>query len=389
MEKYQITEEELNKILLYSAQTLPDRPGEHGMKASEVKARFYGFIRFLVSAINRTLDNITSDSISDLVAHNNSDASHPIILNLLKDLQDADITLGNRLSAHNNEGSAHKDIRKQITDEITEHSAALNAHIDIRRLIASVKSNSDAALAIASGLQRVRPVDDYGVFWNAISVATTAPGDMFLLLESNACDFIVLETEITDSQKAKFYPDDIKIDTFGQIESKEIVFEPNKIYYIKGKRVRATKGNLETGLLAKEEDLEALREELLENRDLVEATLLEINEGLLTKETALNRVESTEETLLVSSHTEHNLGLRTSVGLEIDPSSDFDEAIVNFRVGETVAAFDAPASLYFTGDDCLDGRLYPNKNRIYEINIKSVMGIYVARVGACDYEVIE
>lgn len=388
MENYQITEEELNKILLYSAQTLPDRPGEHGMKASEVKARFYGFIRFLVTAINRTLDNITSDSISDLEAHDNSDASHPNILNLLKDLQDADITLGNRLSAHNNEGSAHKDIRKQITDEITEHSAALNAHIDIRRLIASVKSNSDAALAIASGLQRVRPVDDYGVFWNALSAATTAPGDMFLLLESGACDFIVLETGITDLQEARFYPDDIKIDTFGKIESKEIVFEPNKIYYIKGKRVRATKGNLETGLLAKSEDLEALKTQFLENIALVDDILSKINEELDIKEESLSKVESTEEMVLIESHSEYDLGLRTSVGLTLG-EGDFDESIVNFRSGETATSFDVPSSLYFTGDDCLDGRLYPNKNRIYEINIKSVMGIYVARVGACDYEVIE
>jgi excinuclease UvrABC helicase subunit UvrB len=113
-----------------------------------------------------------------------------------------------------------------------------------------------------------------------------------------------------------------------------------------------------------------------------------INEELDTKEESLSKVESTEEMVLIESHSEYDLGLRTSVGLTLG-EGDFDESIVNFRSGETATSFDAPSSLYFTGDDCLDGRLYPNKNRIYEINIKSVMGIYVARVGACDYEVIE
>lgn len=373
---YKITEEEINQAVLRSPYSLADSPSRQGMTPAQIKRYFYDFIRVLSEKINIHLNDISTDL----------DTSNKKITNL----EETDILIGSaistKLSSHNNSASAHDDIRKRITQELINHNSGNAAHIDIRDDIKVVKDTANAAFAIASGRQRVYPISDIMELCDLLG-ENLKPGDIVLLLDSGECDFIVYESGLTDTQEMASNPNDINIEA-SELANGEIVFEEGKIYYFDGTRLLATKGNLETGLLAKSEDLEALKTQFLENIALVDDILSKINEELDTKEESLSKVESTEEMVLIESHSEYDLGLRTSVGLTLG-EGDFDESIVNFRSGETATSFDAPSSLYFTGDDCLDGRLYPNKNRIYEINIKSVMGIYVARVGACDYEVIE
>jgi hypothetical protein len=57
---------------------------------------------------------------------------------------------------------------------------------------------------------------------------------------------------------------------------------------------------------------------------------------------------------------------------------------VNFKTGAISPSFDSNESIIYTQDDTLDGDLYPVANRIYEINIKNVMGALIAVVNATD-----
>jgi hypothetical protein len=61
---------------------------------------------------------------------------------------------------------------------------------------------------------------------------------------------------------------------------------------------------------------------------------------------------------------------------------------VNFRAGATATSFDSPDEIIFNQGDCLDGKLYPVSNRLYEINIKRIGEYIIAKVGACDYAVL-
>ena len=374
---FKITEEEINQTILRSPYSLADSPSRQGMTPAQIKRYFYEFIRFLAEKINGHLDEIGTDA----------DATSEQI----EDLKEMDTFIsrvtGENLASHNEDTAAHEDIRKKIGTDIGKHNINSLAHIDIRDEIKAVKDKAGAAFSLASGRQRVYPCQDLMELADVLSVEKPSPGDMILVLDPDVCDFIVYESGVSSADEYAKNPYDIRV-TVSDIANGEVDFEADKVYYVDGTRLYATQGTLETGLLAKNEDLEELRALFLENVDLVSESLSEISNTLLTKETAIKTEESVSETVTIKSSTEYNLGLRTSVVLEID-ADNFNESIVNFRAGETPTSFDAPSNMYFSGDDCLDGRLYPNKNRIYEINVKSVMGIYVARVGACDYNVIE
>ena len=375
---FKITEEEINHTILRSPYSLADSPSRQGMTPAQIKRYFYEFIRFLAEKINGHLDEIGTDA----------DATSEQI----EDLKEMDTFISRvsseNLASHNVGTAAHEDIRKKIGTDIGKHNTNSFAHIDIRDEIKVVKDKACAAFSLASGRQRVYPCQDLMELCDVLSSEKPSPGDMILVLDPSVCDFIVYESGVSSAAEYANNPYDIRV-TVSDIANGEVEFEPSKVYYVDGTRIYATQGTLETGLLAKNEALEELKALFLENVDVVSTALSDVNDTLLTKETALKTEESVNEKVTIKSSTEYNLGLRTSVVLEIDEPSDFDEAIVNFRAGETPTSFDAPSNLYFSGDDCLDGRLYPNKNRIYEINVKSVMGIYVARVGACDFTVVE
>jgi hypothetical protein len=97
-------------------------------------------------------------------------------------------------------------------------------------------------------------------------------------------------------------------------------------------------------------------------------------------------VSESGDNVLLLTKTEHNLGLRTRVNLTLADTVESDfECIVNFRVGASNVEFNADNRIIFTQDDCYGGVFTPCKNRIYEINIKSVDGVLIAKVGGCDY----
>lgn len=101
-------------------------------------------------------------------------------------------------------------------------------------------------------------------------------------------------------------------------------------------------------------------------------------------------VPTENESLRLTNNTEYNLGTKEAVSIDLpEVIGDEFEVIVNFHSGSFATSFDTPNEIIFTLDDCVDGRLYPIPNRIYEINIKKVGQVLLAKVNGTDYEVIE
>lgn len=344
MKAYKIEEETKNKILLHTPMSLPDRPGERGMKAEDVKAFFYKYITLLINAINNVLEDVSSGVTSELESHNQARGAHAYLLELIKNLQYKDSELGN-----------------SIKTQITSHNVSSEAHGDIRELIGALDNLAKDAYNLASGKSKVHPYTDLTALLADIDSEqlTLNAGDIVIFKDENTPDIAVFTT----GQETR--PEDDEEISAGSI------LEEKKSYYYDGITFIALETGIDTSLLAEASEVEEIRIKL---------------EG---KEESIKRVESTETKLELTSHTEYNLGLITELMISLPENTDGLEAIINFRCGATAPSFDAPSDVFFQGDDTLDGRLYPVTKRLYEINIKKVLGVIIAKVGAMDYEVIE
>lgn len=380
MEILKISEETKNKILLYSAQSLPDKPGERGMKAQDTKLYFYKYISVLVEELNKVLESLINGVATDIERHNSLEAAHP---NLISDLQTRDIELGNsigtQINAHNSSSDAHSDIREKIASDIKTHNASSEAHGDIRELITALDKLARDAHNLATGKSKVHPCENVVDLFEQIDNGTLVfnVGDMVIFKDTNLPDFAVFAI----GQEAK-PADDLYL-------SPETIVEEKKSYYCEGITFVALESGIDTSKLASRSDLMQMRQDLISTINELGSRVVDAENELLTKEDAIVQVESTASELVLATHTEYNFGLVTELMVSLPEDTDGLEAIINFRCGATAASIDMPDEILFQGDDTLDGRIYPITNRLYEINIKKVMGIIIAKVGAVDYEVIE
>lgn len=383
MGKYEINEETLNKILLYTARSLPDRPGERGMKAEDIKGYFYKFIGILVKAINTELSKVDSGVGEGISTHNIREDAHSYLLERIENLVSKDVELGDsigdQIDLHNASGDAHSDIRKKIASSIGEHNSSGEAHGDIREQITALDTLARDAHNLATGKSKVHPCENVVDLFEQIDNGTLVfnVGDMVIFKDTNLPDFAVFAI----GQEAK-PANDIYL-------SSETIVEEKKSYYCEGITFVALESGIDTSKLASTSDLMQMWQDLISTINELGSRVVGAENELLTKEDAIVQMESTASELLLASHTEYNLGLITELKVSLPENTDGLEVIINFRCGVTAPSLDMPNEILFQGDDTLDGRLYPITNRLYEINIKKVMGIIIAKVGAADYEVIE
>lgn len=380
-DKYKITEEEINQAILHSPYSLADSPASVGIKAKQIKKYFYEFIRFLANKINVHLEELgkTLENYDELSC----------AVDLIPDLQEKDIELGkaipNLIGAHNNSGVAHKDIREKISTDIGTHNTSGGAHSDIRELIKSAKESAENAYNLARGKSKIHPMHDYGEF---IYYVKTKPeeynvGDMFIFDNKNAPDFMLFEKNI------QFVSGDDDVEISGEYLPNDFEFTPGSRVVINGMRFVIQESGYDISKLATDEELSALNEELTELIIALGERVTEVNDMLDFKENSFEKKENTQSEITLENHTEYSLGLITELSIALPEETEELDSIINFRTGATAPSFDAPSELVFSGDDTSGGRFYPITHRIYEINIKEVMGILSARVGATDFEVIE
>lgn len=354
---YKITDETLNKILLSSPSALPLSPKEAGMKGERTKAFFYAFIKLLVDAINESLDSVKKDydTIPTQINQHNKreEGVHPFIINLIsilsrrvEDVEFKDKELGNAMQGYVDTHNAREE----------------GVHPFLQAMIEAASDVASKAYNLALGRSKIYPRYSFVDFVEEMkSSEDFNEGDIFIFAEQGVPDLVLFEKGVGDVSG------DIMLENINGD-----VLAPGAIYFISGKRFVCQESGYDHSKLALKTELEALASEVA------------------LKEYAKVVKTETKETVTLANKTEFNLGLRTSVIVTLPEIVDNDfEAIVNFRSGTVATSFDAPTELVFCQDDCNDGHFYPYSNRIYEINIKSVGGVLVARVGGADYEVVE
>ena len=371
MNKFIFSDEEISKILLSSPMALPNSPAESGLKGSSIKLFFYDFIRKLMLLLNERYNLIENDTNVSISDHNASSLAHYDIRKMIEDL----ITKDTETS------QLCKEIIARIGTDILAHNNDLDAHKQIQFSISEIKSIAQNAYNFASGKSKIIPVRDVYEMTTKLDGSLNI-GDKFVLSDKNVPDFTLFEKESTDSKATAFTHMDILL---GNVE-----FLPGESYLYNGYLLVASESGIDTSLFAKQRDF-SLLEGIVNDLDIeLDNAVRDIENQLSLKESSMNVVTETSEAVTLKNKTEHNLGLRTSIILELPTEipSDF-ECIVNFHSGTNATTFDSPDTVIFTQDDCYKGVLTPITNRIYEINIKNVNGVLVAKVGSVDYEVIE
>ena len=376
MNKFIFSDEEISKILLSSPMALPNSPAESGLKGSNIKLFFYDFIRRLMLLLNERYNLIENDTRVSISDHNASSLAHYDIRKMLEDLITRDTELGDAMDQHYTETSQLcEEIIAKIGTDILAHDNDLNAHKQIQFSISEIKSIAQNALNYASGKSKIFPVKDVSQMLAQLSEELNI-GDKFVLSDKNVPDFTLFEKNSV-SEDAILISDGTE-------------FIPGESYLYNGYLLVASESGIDTSLFAKQSDF-SLLEQIVNELDIeLDNTVRELERQISLKESSINVVTETSEAVTLQNKTEHNLGLRTSIVLELPTEipNDF-ECIVNFRSGTVATTFDSPNTIIFTQDDCYKGVLTPISNRIYEINIKNVNGILIAKVGCADYEVIE
>ncbi len=426
MEKFQISDETINKILLHTAMTLPDRPSERGMKASELKPYFYSFIRKLADAVNLELRYICDGVNESISGHNSSAQAHG---SLIKSLEEKDTELGDSITnqikthnesseahedirtkigtdigTHNESSKAHEDIRTKIGTDIATHNESNAAHSDIRKLLGEIQEKANSAFNLANGKSKIHPMFSSEQFIHSVRNEPEKYniGDTFVFYEKSMPDLVLYEKEWEYNEGY----DDVNLSD-GNYLPEGFEFKPGVRIFVNGMLFVGQESGVDVSKLVTDEELKSTKEalealisalderadEIVENaKEIVsdaQKRAEEVDSALALKESVFLQEESIQSEITLKNHTEYSLGLVTVLALGLPESIEGMESIINFRTGATAPSFDAPSELVFSGDDCSGGRFYPITHRIYEINIKEVMGILSARVGATDYEVIE
>ena len=370
-ERFKLTDDEVNEVVLNSPYSLADSPASLGQRAKQIKKYFYSFIYTLSEKINAHLKEIEGelDSLDEAV--------------LL--LREKDVEIGESIerstSYHNESSEAHPDIREKITSHLSSHNESALSHADIREALSYLRTALELCYALSSGKSLVHTYDDIIEMLEEMeSGKKFLVGDLCLIADPTSPDFTVFEI---NTQKRD---GDIVL-SLEDVSSGAINLEPDRCYFINGTRLLSKEGNLETSRLAKREEIESLEDELYYLSEMTNEHFLESEREINKKEDRLPKIEKSAGSVDISESAEYNLGLADSLLITFDEGATI-EAIINLRSGEAPPSIDAPSSLIFEGDDTLDGCLYPVANRIYEINIKTVLGVNIARVCATDYEEI-
>lgn len=367
-DRFKITGSEVNEVILNSPYSLADSPASLGQKSSQTKRFFYQFIKTLADKINLHLGEIDEEM-------NGASLEIDESFDRIAELGEAAALA---LSEHDASENAHMLIQQKIIDEKNGHNQSASAHGDIRNELKELGDALEVAMVLASGKNQVVSFgDEMELFEYATSSARV--GDILLLEDNDLPDFTVFGVGVSKKEG------DISLD-MNDIAT-GAALEPNKKYFIDGVRLVSSEGRLEATIFAKKDELDEQKSYIVSVTEALDERLKSAESELAKKENATSKHTVTGESVVLENMNEYHLGTVSS--LTIDAGEDeFFESILCFKTGSGEVSVDAPEELLFVGDDTLEGRFYPVPKRLYEISVKRVSGVLLARVGSCDYEVI-
>lgn len=167
--RYQLTSEEINKILCRSPRSLSTSPAEQGLGAQQIKKYFYDFIYYMAQLLNMHLGSVGKDVTAldtGLVA-----------------LQEA--------------------LTESIADSIWDHATAADAHADIRESLAEAVHLANVAYNLASGKSKVYVNTSFQMALFELQNEELHQGDFIMVIDKSTPDFVVLDyvgadTDVTE-----------------------------------------------------------------------------------------------------------------------------------------------------------------------------------------------
>ena len=383
-----LTENEINEAVLHSPYSMPSAPYEKGQGAEAVKKYFYDFIRVLAKRLNGHLEKIESAvvaleardaSLEDTQrGHDVSDLAHQALITRIR--QEISEVAG-QISAHCIDTEAHTGLANKLTDLVNSHTVSESAHSDIRQLISELRELSQNAYNMAMGKSKIIPLVTVEEMLEYLDQNEVFSGDVFIFEEENVPDFTYFG-KVSDSEGLIV----MTYDDYAQGDIKPI---SGKSYYYNGNKLVASESGFDVSTLARREDVELSLGTLGESLSQAESRIGQLENQASQFEKARQYVTSTDGEILLANRTEYDLGLLTSLKITLpEVTEDIFYSIVNFRSGSEATVLECDGEIYFSGDDCLSGTLYPVTKRLYEINIKKVCSLLIAKVSAVDCEVI-
>ena len=153
-DKYKITGEELNQILMHSPHALSTSPTERGMSGDQIKRFFYDFIKVFAGKLNLHLGDVEEG------------------------IEDTSKSLMEEISLHNEGETAHADIRSNV------ESAQKDAEDAYKR--------AEAAFNLALGKSKVYICMDFDdVVGHLAHEYSLNEGDFLMVTEAGCPDFVV------------------------------------------------------------------------------------------------------------------------------------------------------------------------------------------------------
>lgn len=167
--RYQLTSEEINKILCRSPRSLSASPAEQGLGAQQIKKYFYDFIYYMAQLLNMHLGSVGKDVTAldtGLVA-----------------LQEA--------------------LTESIADSVLDHATDANAHADIRESLAEAVHLANVAYNLASGKSKVYVNTSFQMALFELQNEDLHQGDFIMVIDKSTPDFVVLDyvgadTDVTE-----------------------------------------------------------------------------------------------------------------------------------------------------------------------------------------------
>lgn len=386
--EFLLTDEEINDTILHSPYIMPSSPYERGQGAEQVKKYFYEFIRFFADILNVHLSRIEGESErldasvaeqrEDLLSHDVSDLAHQALVGGLREAVSKAVS---SLNSHDQSENAHKALVQSLVTSLTEHNQDQTSHSDIREQISALNELSQNAYNIAMGKSKVVPLECIEDMLEYLDQNQAFSGDVFIFEEENVPDFTYFG-QCSSS-------DGLIVLTYDEYASGSVDIKAGKSYFYNGKKLVASESGFDISTLARAAELARIETELSEEISGLESRLSNLELLADSHERKKTYVTSTDGKVVLEARTEYDLGLQSALTIALPDVIENDYySILSFRSGANATELSCDEGIYFSGDDCLNGMLYPITKRLYEINVKRVCSLVIAKVSAVDCEVI-
>ena len=196
--KFKLTQEEINKIIMHSPYALADSPAQKGLGAGQIKKYFYDFIRVFAEKINSRFEEVGKEFTTTLELVDNMEYAFELAVGGLLD----------------------KINKLEATEK--EHSEALSAALT--EGLEGVGAQAESAYNLAAGKSRIIPVISVGLMLGDLLYEEQVRGDLFIVGEGGVPEFMYcMESYTAQNGDISF--------TREQFLNGEITFEPGKYYY--------------------------------------------------------------------------------------------------------------------------------------------------------------